>query len=99
MAKHVKITKIANKNNAYYYQITDENEASSLYMCIDQKHQQLIFYLNDNFNDPVGVIDFNVGNEKLDFSVLNRRLLWPAVSKGKQALNNNIFPDYLDYCA
>jgi hypothetical protein len=100
MAKYIKITKIAAGKNFYCYQIAKDVHSESFYMCINPEKEQLTFYLTRDLDKQVGIIDFkSPENERLDFAVIDRGLLWPAVSKAREALDKNEFPDYLDYCA
>ncbi len=100
LAKLIKITKIYEKNSIHYYDIsTKDFQSKEFYIGIDSPNKQILVFDAKDFSKPLNIININQADEIIDIPSIDPRLLWPVIGQAIKALQQNLFPQYLDYHA
>lgn len=88
--------KHSTKDVVIYYYVEDLSGKKQFYIGIDPIKKQLSYYISDNFNDPLGVVDLSDPSKPfglipgLDLSITNIVGL-----KAYLAIKKNEFPDIM----
>ncbi len=99
MGIYVKIRKILNENNNLYYLVEDEYHEKNFYISINLNKKNITFYNTKKFVNPIKTIDLTNPEEIFNVPGIDGKMLGPVIIKVIRALNDNDFPEIMDYCS
>lgn len=101
MAIYIEIRKLSHEDSSGHYRVfTRDFGGAIFYMAIDIKNKLIIFYLGENFLNPVLVIDCKNETEKIEaLPSISKSVTERVTMRALTAINEDSLPDILDYMA
>jgi hypothetical protein len=99
MAVLIHMKRSNHSNNKLIYEIETDNfkYPKTLFVIIDQKNQNIIF-TNDYLKNQI-ICTANLSDPQISFQSLPEGLVFRVYKQIKKAIEQNNFPEFLDYSA
>lgn len=98
MKSPIKIIKYGSSEKIHYYLVqTYRYEGFTFYIGIDLEHNRLLFFLTTNFQNPIGIINFDEEENLIDIPGIERSVSTTVALQAYKAIKQNCFPDDISW--
>src|SRR5262245_51122025 len=101
MGIYIKIDKLIQQNSRARYQVSTEAfGGANFYIEINKQQKTVTFFLNPSFIRPVRILDLTDENELVGtLPNIDSRILSRVIMRSITVMQQDDFPEYLDYAA